>query len=120
MEIVRNLQCNRWNCTYADQYRTSQFSIGDPFNTEDVWLARQLFANKEFYEPFLPSFEVAALFSTETIYSGDPIFMHKAWHALHLLNSIELLATVKKYYMDPDDPADTELFKLFQAAEMKL
>jgi hypothetical protein len=46
----------------------------------------------------LPSRQVAASFSCETIYHADPVFLHQAWTYLNPVVLIPLLTSTLQYY----------------------
>jgi hypothetical protein len=93
------LRCsNDWECDNYDVFRDTRVTSGTTFNTEDVFLAKQMFKYKTVYESRLPSFAQAQAFSVETMYAGDPAFVHKVWRYLHPINAIELLAGALALY----------------------
>ena len=98
LSIISEIQCDDYNCNIVNLFNESKDIIGENFNTEDVFIARELYKHRIVYEKRMPTFQKQLEFSVETIWYYDPIFVHKVWNYLHPINSIELMAKVFSMY----------------------
>ena len=102
LDVIQEIQCStNYSCASVDLYRETEYTVGDNFNQEDMFLAKQLFSRRLAYENLIPSHLEHLQFAVETMYYENPVWLHKPWPYLHPVNVIELMAKAFTHYELP-------------------